>query len=236
MTELIYLMDSQLFEVKANIISCGHDDKGAYIILDRTIFYPQGGGQPSDQGKIILNDNTVILIYDVRLVENKVYHYVYSLPEYNIDNREGTITIDVERRKVNSRYHTAGHLIASIIDKNYPNLQAIKGHQFPNEAYVECKGEWLLDNYEDLQYYINKSIIQNLVVISRDMNTQERKDATRLISGLPDGKKIRICKIGNYDAVPCGGTHVSSLCEIGHLNIIKITTKKEKTKISYEVR
>ena len=75
MTKLLYLDDSYIFESKATITGKMVDEKGPYILLDQTIFYPQGGGQPSDQG-IIQGDGFQLEITFVRQFEDKIFHYL----------------------------------------------------------------------------------------------------------------------------------------------------------------
>ena len=75
MTKLNYLDDTYLLESKATFIEIKENEKGKAVILDETIFYPQGGGQPADTGKIIL-DNNIFSVTDVRLDENGiVWHF-----------------------------------------------------------------------------------------------------------------------------------------------------------------
>lgn len=79
-TILLYLEDTYLFEETANVVQSGGNENGKYIILDKTIFYPQGGGQPTDTG-IIQNENAQFYVSMVRMDENGiVYHY----GEYNM--------------------------------------------------------------------------------------------------------------------------------------------------------
>lgn len=79
-----------------------------YLILNQSLFYPQGGGQPADQGKII-TANACYEVFDVRNVDGEIRHYIIdnSAPTHSVE--DVTIKIDKERRVLNSKYHTAGH-------------------------------------------------------------------------------------------------------------------------------
>lgn len=136
MTKLMYIEHPDLFELSAQVTEHGSDAKGVYLVLNQSSFYPQGGGQPADQGKII-TANACYEVFDVRNIDGEIRHYVTcnSTPVHPV-----TIKIDKERRLLNSKYHTAGHLIAAVVEKENSELKAIKGHQFPGEAYVEFGG------------------------------------------------------------------------------------------------
>jgi alanyl-tRNA synthetase len=236
MTKLLYLQDPKLFRIEAVIVDYGQDQRGSYVVLDQTVFYPQGGGQPADQGEIDLHDEGTLYVHDVRLEDSEVRHYVNELPGKNIKNRPVSIAIDPVRRGINTRCHSAGHLLGAVAEACYPNLQAIKGHHFPGEAYVEFLGEPDSDDPEALQSLIDSVISENLTVQTRNLEPNEAADIiVKLPYTIPTDKELRICEIGNYDPIPCGGTHVSSLSEIGSVKITKIKAKKGKTKISYEV-
>jgi alanyl-tRNA synthetase len=238
MTDLVYLEEPTLFTIQAKTISSGKDKKGDYIILDRSIFYPQGGGQPADHGKIKISDYTYN-VYDVRLINTTVYHYVDNLHKDNLENKLALISIDSKRRCLNTCYHTAGHLLGSVANEYDPKLKAIKGHQFPGEAYVEFKGDSAPT--ENLLIALQERI-NNIVAKDLSVNTQEISSGIKdkalldLCYEIPKNKKIRFCHIEGYSPTPCGGTHVVKLKDLGNIHIKKVKRKKEKIKISYELR
>lgn len=150
-TIAMYIKHPDMTETTAQIIRCDKDQKGEYIILDRSIFYPQGGGQPADQGRIFINDKEEYKVFDVRKIENETRHYIVNIKN-DLETKFNTsflkqnikIIIDKDRRDINSKYHTAGHLIAAVAEKiskqissevNISQIKAVKGHQFPGEAY-----------------------------------------------------------------------------------------------------
>ena len=95
MTTRLYLHDTYLFELSANIITHVQDDN-PYILLDRTIFYPQGGGQPSDQG-VVKADGLHLEVLQVRQVEDEIRHYI-AATDVKLVNRSVLCTIDPVRR------------------------------------------------------------------------------------------------------------------------------------------
>src|SRR5262249_52561812 len=128
--------------------------------------------------------------------------------------------IDETLRKQNAAYHTAGHLIASIVDQRFPMLHALAGHQWPGEARVEFEG-----SFED-----NQAVKETL---ERDIY-QHIKDATPVVT-IGDPYNDRSIRIGEYAAIPCGGTHVSSIDQIRNITIDSVKKKSGRARISYSV-
>lgn len=237
MTNHMYLQHPKLFETSAIITSIDSDNKGWYLTLDRSLFYPQGGGQPADKGKILVDYNTHN-IYDVRNIDGEIRHYIDLKYPIDIKNKSVEIFVDRQCRELNTRYHTAGHLIASIGEKLSSNIVAIKGHQFPSEAYVEFNGI-LSDTIafmNQLKTEINNKLNCDVLVETKALNTKQIKVlAKNLPEPLQKNKILRVCHIEGFSPVPCGGTHVNNLKEIGSITILKCKSKKNKTNIFYEV-
>lgn len=110
-----------------------------YFVLNRSFFYPQGGGQKADQGKIITT-SACYEVFDVRNVDGELRYYIVDNSTSIHPVEAATIKIDKERRAIISKYHTAGHLVAAVVEKENPELKAIKGMQFIGEAYIEFGG------------------------------------------------------------------------------------------------
>src|ERR1700722_366817 len=134
-TQLSYFDDTYKFNDHTMIVATNKDDHGHFVILNQTIFYPQGGGQPSDQGTIQVG-NVLIPIHSVKSVDNEIRHYTNQ--SYNhLGGQTGTCIVDQDLRLLHARLHTSGHLISNIIESHYPQWQAVKGHHFPDQCYVE---------------------------------------------------------------------------------------------------
>ncbi len=234
MTNALYLNNTYLFEVNAQIVDCGKDDKGSFVILNQTIFYPQGGGQPSDQG-LLAGQGFQLNISMVRRHDNEIHHYVTDIDDLEFNGQNITCQIDIGRRMLNARYHTAAHLLGNIVEVLYPNLKAIKGHSFPKEAYVEFQG----DNSPDisiLQESINVAIREDYKTTLFEIDQESfEQQFYKLPYQIPGNKVFRVMKIGSLLPVPCGGTHLVSTGEIGSMTISKIKTKNNIVRISYEI-
>lgn len=167
MTKLNYLDDTYIFESQAIFVEVRENEKGKAIILDETIFYPQGGGQPADKGEII-SGNTIFTVNDVRLDENgTVWHFgEFKNGEFK-QNDKVFLKIDKDRRIANAKLHSAGHLLDCAVSKmGLENLTPTKGFHFPDGPYVEYDG--IIENPADiipaLQKNIDDLVKQNLPV------------------------------------------------------------------------
>lgn len=245
-TKLIYLENSDTNSCQARILNSKNDEKGSYFTFDQTVFYPQGGGQESDQGIIefFLKKNVSVKkeVKKVLFVNGIAHHYVDEIQDIDINKIEyAQLTIDVSLRKYNSKLHSAGHLIASIVEEIDSGLRAIKGFHFQQGSYI---GFEILEQKErdfdkiikDLSLKINQSIINDLKVTTELTTLDELKKVCKYVpSYLPKNKPLRVVTIEDYFPIPCGGTHVKSFSTFNSITINKIRNKKGEIKISYAI-
>lgn len=214
------------------------DDGKVAVLLAETIFYAQGGGQPGDRGKIVRVEskeqrgrddcelriaNGEFLVEDVRHVEGDVYHYGRFVGEELKVGESVSLIIDWERRWLNTRLHSAAHLLDAVMKQFYPELQPIKSYHFPEGPYVEyrCTSE---QDTEKMKHQILLGVMNyesKAVPVSTDVTNLERRIVT--------------IESSNPHAIPCGGTHVNHTAEIGPIVIRKIKIKNEVCRISYSL-
>jgi alanyl-tRNA synthetase len=238
MTYQLYLKNTYLFESNAQVVTCKKDERDMpYILLDQTIFYPQGGGQPCDRGKIV-GDDFEYAVRDVRQIGDEIRHYIepnQNSAKNSHENSGVRCILDKDRRLLNARYHTAGHLLGNIAEELYPNLKAQKCHAFSGEAYIEFSGSEI-PNEESLQESLRNIIAKNLSTkIFETDRIQFESAYYKLPYEIPETKKFRVMQIGNYPPIPCGGTHVKSTGEIGEITLKKMKQKSNVLKISFGV-
>lgn len=234
MTQELYLNDTYLFTCRAIISKQDIDAKGPFVCLDKTNFYPQGGGQPADQG-IIKNSAFELKIIDVRKIEDEIRHYFSGTPEQPLVNQKIECHIDQNRRILNAKYHTGGHLLSNIIEQLYPQLKAVKGHHFPGEAYVEFTGELQPD--ENLVANSIAQAIYEAAPIKIFETTPEIFETNfyKLPYATPANKAFRVMQIEGFLPLPCGGTHLTTCEELNAVKITKMKSKAERLKVSYAI-
>lgn len=237
-----YLNDTYLFVDYGKVIHTGIDDKGYFLILDKTIFYPQGGGQPSDQGHLEI-DGVSFDIYDVRIVDNQIRHYSAQDCK-ELLGKNTKLIIDQEKRLLHAKLHTSGHLLSNIVEKEYTQdkgtqYKAVKGHHFPGECYVEFSGN------DQLAQELDLDLLNNIVndYIKQDLKLESFYIAGDELSGycpnlpysIPKTERVRLIKMSPFDYQPCGGTHVKSSLELQGLYFTKQKLKGNNLKISYQI-
>ncbi len=239
-TKLLYMEDSYKLQDAAQFIDITQTEGGkTALVLDQTIFYPQGGGQPYDTG-IISQGANEFKVDEVRFKDGIVYHVGNFTRGLIEKGTQVTLTVDEPRRKQNRRNHTAGHLIDVAVKNLGLSLTPAKGFHFPEGAYVEYVGLMDEAQKEELRVKIegevNRLVQLKLPMTAKQVTYDELKELCDFVPEyLPKGKPIRIEKIGEYKAHPCGGTHVSNTEEVGRVSIEKLKSKSGNTRVSYKI-
>ena len=236
-TELVYLKDTYQFTHTAKVESLSQDDRGQYCVLDQTIFYPQGGGQPSDTGFLGIQSAQVPISF-AAFVEGEVRHYGdFSGNPINLGT-EVVLSIDRDRRITHAKAHTAGHLLADVVESLGKGLIAVKGHHFPDGSYVEFQGnvptEEAATFIEEVNDRLSKILSSDEKIQTYRVSLEDLKTlGSRTPTNLPTDKPMRVVKIGSFQVTPCGGTHLKSLGELQEVVITKAKRRKGHTKVSY---
>lgn len=239
-TELIYLTDPYLKTLEATVIDVNEDTNSTYkVILDKTIIYPMGGGQATDQGNITnLENSKKYFISQSLIVEGEATLFIKS---EDFDLKIGdkvVLELDWDRRFKNMKLHTAGHIIDFAIFKlgfSPKNLTPLKGdhNKDPHILYKGFAPENLL---ELLQAEVNKMILENLAFSWKFENLEElTKEAIYLQPGLPANKPLRMLTLQEVGSVADGGTILKSTAEVEKIVITKIEEKEGLTKVSYSL-
>jgi len=227
-TELKYLNKPNLFSNNSKLIKIDKDEKGTYAIFDSTIFYPQGGGQESDKGFIVI-DGKKTDIYLVLSNDNIIKHYG-DFNQLNLKDVKVEQYIDENVRKINSKSHTAGHLVAVVIEKLY-NIKATKAYHFLTGPYVEFQSNTNID-IDKVNKVLKDEISSKKNVEIKYMTKEELLKQDIAIPSFLEND-IRVMIIDGYKPIPCGGTHLNSLSELNEVSIKKTKLKKDKLKVSY---
>jgi misacylated tRNA(Ala) deacylase len=226
MTELLYLRDSRLTTFDATVT---HVD-GDRVALDRTAFYPTGGGQPHDTGTLAGQR-----VVDVRKEDGLVWHHLDlagAAPPSVGDCVEGEI--DWDRRYSLMRTHTALHVMGGVIWNTW-RVPATGGNMEPLSARMDFELNPLPEGFartvEDLT---NVELAANRPVMVAFLPPEEaeRQDLIRTkVSLVPDGlAEVRVVDIVGLDRQADGGTHVSSTAEVGRIRVVKTENKGKGNK------
>jgi len=237
MTKLEYLHNSSL-HLSAKVQGLSNDDQGSYLLVDRTIFYPQGGGQPADKGFIKFPPDFQVEIYSVKYFNGEVRHYGDFSKLDLCEGLEVDLFVDEGWRVQNSKAHTAGHLLHAVIESMDCDLTAVKGYHFPDSPYVEFAGskpekpELFI---EETNRRLQSSVSSGLTVSCSVMSFEKLIKECKIIpEGLPMDKPLRVAVIQGSDPVPCGGIHVKDLSEFKEVFVSKLKCKRGKVRLSYK--
>lgn len=225
MTEELFRADSYLKQCEAAVVSAGPEG----ITLDRTIFYPTGGGQPGDSGTLALADGRAIRISDTRKGETGILHIPEKPEDAALFSPGDRVTaiLDWERRHRHMRMHTALHLMCASVagDVTGGQLTAEKGRldfDLPEVGFTK----------EELAERLNALIAADHPVTARwisDAEMAAQPDLVRTLSVKPPmgAGTVRLISVAGdaVDLQPCGGTHVARTGEIGRLAVAKIENK-----------
>lgn len=238
MTSLAYLTNSKLLNHKSVILGFDKLDEAWSIELESTVFHVKGGGQPSDIGTISINTNTVNVI-GVEKREGKVIHVIDAGRLSLQEGDEVEMSVNEGNRFVNSKIHTAGHLIASSVERLAAGLTAVKGYHYPNGSYVE----FVLDQSDAVPPDIDllNQELASLILEGKSIAVGFFEYAELVEKGanvpdfFKDQKSIRAVTIEGFAPMPCGGTHLDNINEMKSLEVTKIKNKKGNIKFSYVV-
>ncbi|HQG58126.1 MAG TPA: alanine--tRNA ligase-related protein [Candidatus Dojkabacteria bacterium] len=238
MTELLYLETLETNYIGAKVVKKFENEIGkTVLILDKTIFYPQGGGQPYDTG-IISNSSSTFYVEEVRFIDGEVHHIGKFENEVIDQDMLVDLKIDENRRYLNSKLHTSGHLIDIALRKlGKSSIKPIKGFHFPEGPYVEYLGDVTESlSIENLQDEITKLVKTGYIVQTKLVSMDvAKKECYFFPSYIPEGKPIRIVSVWNNEYIPCGGIHVSNINELKGLTIKEFKFKKGNTRVSYTI-
>jgi len=234
MTELIYMNDCYAKEFDATVTKAD----GKFIVLDKTAFYPQGGGQPTDTGKLVKNGEEYTVVFAKKKGPD-VSHEVDKEGLQAGDNIHGVL--DWEKRYRLMRMHTAAHILCEIFHKETGAL--ITGNQLNVD---KSRIDFNLENFDrdKMSEYIAKAneIVQKDLPIK--IYTLPREEAlkipsvTKLANVLPPAvKELRIVEIEGFDKQADGGTHVKSTKEVGEIEILGAENKgKNNRRVYYTLK
>lgn len=220
-----YLDNPYIYILESSVLDSRIVKKKTAIAAKKNIFYPGGGGQPIDHGHIEIN-NELVPVKDVKKMDKKVF----ILLDRKIEISEGDKfiqNVDGARRICFMKFHSAAHILMSSVKRNIDRYQPekIDISEDCSECTIFFEGLWE-NNKISLDKIIsdaNEAINQNLNISSKNFDdasipSVEYGDIFR-VAGAPTGP-VRVLVVEEWDANPCGGTHVKTTSEIGNIKPI----------------
>jgi misacylated tRNA(Ala) deacylase len=228
MTDKIFYQDSYQKTHQSEIVAVLEDG----IVMESTIFYPLGGGQPGDTGILILNGDEY-RVTDTCFAEDRVMivHHLddEDLSAFNVGDRVGMV-LDWERRHRHMRMHTSLHLMCHLI-----TAQATGGSIGEAESRIDFDLQGQVVDKNNLTIEMNRLIKSQLPVTISSITDEVLAQNPGLVRTMsvqpPKGQgSIRTVTILDTDYQPCGGTHVNNTAEIGEVIVTKIKNKGKQNK------
>ncbi len=244
-TTLTYMVDFDVFEGTGKVVSVSALEDGRFdVVLDETCFYARGGGQDWDTGQTVTGTGRFI-VGEVRLDERGDAHHMgtfetgaFSPGEPFSPSEEVSCSVDIERRTINTRLHSAGHVIDMAVDQlGLPWIPG-KGAHYPHMSNVEYASDFSAEDAAaqcaQIEAVANKIIAAGGLNEIRFMPVEEMHTICRHVpDNLPTNKPARVVIYGGDFGVPCGGTHVRYINDVGPITIPKVKAKKGIVKVSY---
>ena len=228
-TEELFRDDATLLECSARIAAI--DDGG--VRLDRSVFYPQGGGQAGDAGVLVLADGRELIVADTRkgAAPGEIVHVLAPDTDLRDVAAGMTVTarIDGPRRLAHMRFHTATHLLCALvphavdgcsITADYARLDFHMSEPLDKEALTAGIARLVAEAHPVRHRWISEAELDANPGLVRSMSVQPPRGLGR----------IRVLEIDGVDLQPCGGTHVGNTAEIGAVVVTKIEKKSAMTR------
>ena len=228
MTELLFRDDAYLKTATARVVAV-RDGK---VELDRTIFYPLGGGQPGDTGFLIRDNGDRLTVTDTRKGESPgtVAHILApgaAAPE--VGEAVG-LEIDWERRYALMRLHTALHVMSCVVV-----APVTGGNIAPDKARLDFDIDLAMLDADRIAQGTNELIARAVpteTVWITDEELDARPELVKTMSVAPPrgAGRVRLLRIPDIDLQPCGGTHVANIAEIGAIRVLRIRNEGKRNK------
>ncbi len=228
MTESLFREDSYLKECEAVVLRSAD----TAIVLDRTVFYPMGGGQPGDTGSIRW-DGSNVRITDTRYgSDGSIEHLVEANSSLPAAGTRVTASIDWDRRYRHMRMHTGLHLLGSIL-----HYGVTGGNISADKSRLDFDMEDTIDK-DDVNLRLQTLVEANHRVSCRwisDAELAAKPELVRTMSVQPPkgAGKVRLLEIEGVDLQPCGGTHLNSTSEVGRIQLGKVEKKGKHNRRVY---
>ncbi|MGI8316999.1 alanyl-tRNA editing protein [Halobacillus mangrovi] len=225
MTRKLYYEDPYRTEFYSKVIKIDQDERGSYVVLEETAFYPTGGGQPHDTGT--LNE---IEVFDVEEAEDEVRHYIKK------EFQEGAVevhgVIDQERRIDHMQQHCGQHIISAVFDDLF-DLPTTSFHLGKDTVTIDLDTDQLSEEVlQQAEERVNQVVQANYPVETKWLSVDEANEYT-LRKPLAVEGNVRLVIIPEIDYNGCGGTHPESTGEVMAVKFLGWTKSKKQVRLEF---
>ena len=231
MTDGLYLHDAYLREFDARVVAASAEA----VLLDRTTFYPEGGGQPGDVGRLTSASGAACDVMGVAKSAEGIIHRVGGAPPPVGQAVHGVI--DWDRRYAHMRYHTCLHILSGVVYHRFGS-DITGGQIYLDRARMDLSIPDFDRNVADqVVAEVNRVVERDLPIAVRFVPREEIAHHPGLVRVdaqlVPDVPELRVIDIQGFDAQADGGTHVHSTREVGPVSLQKIENKGARNKRLY---
>jgi alanyl-tRNA synthetase len=222
-TEMIFYEKPYQAEFDAKVLKSLKAKQGSWLVLDRTCFYPEGGGQPGDRGTLIIGGKD-IQVTDTQKIGDVVLHKISSSLKAGIPAKG---KIEWDRRLQLMRMHTSAHILGgsarNVLGSHIWQAGAKKDTESSRIDFTHFQA-FTQEDLERIEKKANEIVKKNLSVNAAFMPRKEAESRYGFVlyqGGASPGKMVRVVHVSEIDAEACAGTHVQSTGEIGQIRIIR---------------
>ena len=209
-TEKLYDIDSQISEFKAKVVKCEAVENGYAVILDRTAFFPEGGGQASDRGYI-----ANALVFDVQIDNNEIVHYTDKPLEVGT---EVNAALDWERRMDYMQQHSGEHIVSGVAHSLY-GAENVGFHLGDEIVTLDFDIELTREQIETIEKAANEAVFQN-VAFNAFYPDEATLKTMQYRSKKEFDEAVRIVEIDGIDRCACCAPHVKTAAQIGIIKLL----------------
>lgn len=220
-TEKLYYIDAYIKEFDAEVLSCSESGEGYDVVLDKTAFFPEEGGQYSDKGYI---DSA--FIFDVREKDGIIHHYTKE--PVNV-NKTAHCTLNFEERFDKMQQHTAEHMISGFFHKLY-GIENTGFHLGAVDVTLDTSAPVTKEQMREVESLVNLAVCQNIKIETSFPESSELKNL-EYRSKLELTENVRIVDIGEVDSCACCAPHVAYTGEVGLVKFVDAVKHKGGSRI-----
>ena len=235
MTELLYHLDSYLQTFSASVVSLDEENHG--IVLDRTAFFPGGGGQLADSGTLTADGNS-LTVTRAKWINGQLVHLIEGSDPLPTPGTQVQGQIDWDFRYKLMRTHTAMHILCGVIFRDY-GASVTGGNMEPLEGRMDFEFETMQrELVDEINASINAEVANARPVSWRILPREQAFQIPDLIRTkinlLPEGiPEVRVVEIEGLDLQADGGTHVHNTAEVGAIQVVDYKSKGKINKRIY---